>query len=234
MANELSVYYPVPSLTSIYFVVTTQSNQAWNGRAFEGQTTTDWTSYVIPGTDSAGTGSYLANFPGGISAGAVVSLYAYREVGGPAASTDTLIGTQLNVTWNGTTLTSGGGGLGYGLTGSGSTLTQATDSTLWGITDRLIAANSLPVNARGYLRMPRQGQSQQFWDGFEQLVTSYFGGAPISGSDALTRLTDYATALNAQAEVANEIVALVTSNAGTLHTTINSTGTAANTVRTFS
>ena len=233
MANEVSVYYPVPSLGSVYFVVTRSPGQAWNGTAFEAQAEARWASYVIPGTDSAGIGTYLANFPSGIVAGTTVSLYAYRLVGGAAASTDTLIGTQVDVTWNGTSLITGGGSQGSGLTGSGTTLPQAKYSTLWGTTDRLLAANSFSATTQAYLRMPRQGQAQGFWDGFEQLVTSYFAGAPIDHDEALTRLTDFASALNAQAEVADEIAALVAANAGSLHTTINSAGTAAVTYRTF-
>jgi hypothetical protein len=49
----------------------------------------------------------------------------------------------------------------------------------------------------------------------------------------LTRLTDYANALHAQAEVADEIVALVTANAGSLQTKFNPIGTGAETYRTF-
>ena len=233
MANELSVYYPVPSLSSIYFVVEESQDQAWNGSAFETLSTSKWITYVIPGTDTTATGTYLASFPTGIAVGTTVFLYAYRRVGSTAAPSDTLIGTQLNVTWNGTTLATGGGGPGYGLTGSGTTLAQATDSTLCGTTDRLIAANSFSATTQAYLRMPRQGQAQAFWDGFEQLVTSYFGGVPISQGEASTRLAEYASALNAQAQVADEIMALVAANAGSLHTTINPVGTSSETYRTF-
>jgi GDSL-like Lipase/Acylhydrolase family len=230
--GQLSVYYPTPSLSTIYFTITKSPNLSWNGSAFEATTTSDWSSYAITGTDSSGTGNYVGSVPSGIAAG-TYSIYGYRQAGGSAASTDTLIGTELNATWNGATLTTGGAGPGNGLTSSGTTLAQATNSTLWGTTDRLAAANSFSAKVQAYLGMPRQGQAQQFWDGFEQLATSYLGGVPVDASDTLTRLTDYATALNAQAEVANEIVALVAANPGTLNTTIDSTGTAANTVRTF-
>jgi hypothetical protein len=235
MANELSVYYPLVSLPSIYFTITKSPSQSWNGSAFETTTASHWPNYALAGIDSAGTGTYFANFPSGIAPG-TYSIFGYRQVGGAAASTDTLIGTELDVTWNGTTLTttSTGAGPGYGLTGSGTTLEQATNSTLWGTTDRLMGVNSFSADVQRYLTMPRQGQAQQFWDGFEQLASSYFGGAPVSAGDALTRLTDYATALNAQAQVASEIVALAAANTGTLHTTIDSTGTVANIVRTFS
>jgi hypothetical protein len=234
MANELSVYYPIASLSTIYFTITKSPDQSWNGSAFETATSSHWPSYVVAGTDSGGTGTYLANFPSGIGAG-TYSIYGYQQVGGSAASTDTLIGTELNVTWNGTTISISGSGnsVGYGLASSGTTLAQATNSTLWGTTDRLKATNFFSDSVQGYLDLPRQGRAQQFWDGFEQLATSYFGGASVDAGDALTRLTDYATALNAQAEVAGEIVALVAANPGTIRTIVDPTGSLANTVSTF-
>src|SRR5258707_1075218 len=151
MANELSVYYPLVSLPTIYFTVTNSPNLSWNGSAFEVTTASHWSNYALAGTDSGGTGIYLANFPSGIASG-TYSIYGYHQVGGAAAPTDTLIGTEFNVTWNGTTLssTTTGGGSGNGLTGSGTTLAQATNSPLWGTTDRLIGANSFSANVQRY------------------------------------------------------------------------------------
>ena len=67
-----------------------------------------WPSYAIAGSDPGATGIYLGTMPPAIAPGPV-SVYGYLQAGSAPAPTDTLIGTERNVYWDGSGLTSGGG-----------------------------------------------------------------------------------------------------------------------------
>ncbi len=106
MANELSVYYPTPSLGTIYFVVGQDPNKLYNTSgtpAFETTNLSHWGSYAVAATDAGGFGDYRATFPAGITAG-IVNVFAYLKLGGSPASTDTLVGIGVGQFWDGTRL----------------------------------------------------------------------------------------------------------------------------------
>ena len=142
----LQLYYPVASLSTIYFVITKSPYQAWNGTAFETQIVSDWTLYAIPASDSGSVGIYFAIFPAAIASGTTVSVYGYLRSGSTPAASDTLIGTELNATWNGTSLVpSSGSGSGVTDTSVQYDVTEALNAL--GFTSSLAAQIATNLNA---------------------------------------------------------------------------------------
>lgn len=151
MANELAVYYPTPSLSTIYFVVGQDPNKLYNTSgtpAFETTNLAHWTSYAIAAADAGGFGDYRATFPAGISVGQV-NVFAYLKVGGSAASTDTLIGIGIGQLWNGSAVVSPSDVVSSGgkelLPDNGGIVSATSTTVVLDPTDPL-----LPSNLQGY------------------------------------------------------------------------------------
>lgn len=101
MAGEYLLYYPTPSLSTIYFVETKGATQTWNGTAYEATSPSNWAAYKKAATPGTNPRKYLASISAGIPAGSVIGYDAYLQVGGSPAASDTYLGTE-SFYWDGT------------------------------------------------------------------------------------------------------------------------------------
>lgn len=102
MAN-VEMQYGTVSLSTLYFIVK-QTGKVFNGTAYETQNPSNWSSaYAVSLSDPQAVGFYQGTIPTGLPVG-TVSIYAYLKAGSNPASTDPVIGSQLDAYWNGVTL----------------------------------------------------------------------------------------------------------------------------------
>lgn len=102
MSVNVEMQYVTPSLSTLYFIIK-QAGQAFNGTAYETQNPSNWATYAVALSDPQAIGFYQGTVPTGLPVGNV-SIYAYLKLGGSVASTDTVIASQLDAYWNGSTL----------------------------------------------------------------------------------------------------------------------------------
>ena len=85
MSNIVSSVNFTSGLTLYYFIFNATS-QAFNGNSFEDFTTSDWSEYAMPLTETA-TDIYTAKFPSNIGLGVYYAV-AYRQVSSQPLPTD--------------------------------------------------------------------------------------------------------------------------------------------------
>ncbi len=95
MANEIETNQSSLSGSTLYAVLDGRDgfNQGlrWNGSGFEAVSLADWPAYKVPLTEAAGTGYFSANLPGGIAAGSPLFVTVYKQSGGSAAASDSVV-----------------------------------------------------------------------------------------------------------------------------------------------
>lgn len=74
---------------SVYVFLYNALGQIWNGSAFEAYNVAHWATYAVTATEQAGSGSYIANIPSGLTPNANYSWIGYIKLGGSPASGDT-------------------------------------------------------------------------------------------------------------------------------------------------
>lgn len=74
---------------TVYVFIWNALGQIWNGSAFVTYVEANWATYAITATEQAGSGSYFATIPVGITAAGTYSWAAYIQLAGSPAALDT-------------------------------------------------------------------------------------------------------------------------------------------------
>lgn len=84
---------------TLYCHIRNMSGAVWDGGSFASYNSSNWASYKIALTEDTGSSYYKATFPASIAEG-FYEIVAYQQVGGAAATGDTIAGTRF-FDWDG-------------------------------------------------------------------------------------------------------------------------------------